>query len=254
MECKIKLMQYSYHDRKKKIRDGTFFLGIADMGYAYSEDEAKTVFSGQEWQNYIRLKRPGRRREIFWSRALAKTMLSAAIRHETSASGPDPSSIRIGKGMMDYPMVEGADIGFQVSIAHGKRYAAVLAFPNEVMFGIDLEEVSDVRRPFLMDGLSEEEIGLARRFRSDEEAGLVLWTAKEALGKFLRVGMTPDWRIYGVSGAEKENGRWEITFRYFPSLTVHTYIRDTYLFSVAGYRDLTFRETGTLPGILPFGR
>ncbi|SEW51893.1 4'-phosphopantetheinyl transferase family protein [Chitinophaga arvensicola] len=94
----------------------------------------------------------------------------------------------------------------QVSIAHSGSHAIAVVFPEGHPMGVDIEDTRNAR---LLSPLTPAEATLA----ADP---LLLWTAREALSKVLKTGLTIDLELLAVAAVSFESGFLIVTFAHFP--------------------------------------
>ena len=130
--------------------------------------------------------------------------------------------IRIENGILGNPVLTGDSLNRQISISHSKSYAAVLIGARDMIVGIDIEDILGRDREELNVALTDNELDFEEKFEDKESFKLTLWTAKEALSKFLRIGMTADWRIFEIASVLENKAGYDIGFRFFPDLKAYS--------------------------------
>ena len=106
---------------------------------------------------------------------------------------PDLRQIEIRAGVYGQPLVQhprAADA--EVTVSHSHGLAVALAYPAEYPMGIDLETISAVAAQVVIGELEAsppELTWLATGGVDAATACCVLWTAREALGKALKIGL-----------------------------------------------------------------
>ncbi|MEW9701801.1 4'-phosphopantetheinyl transferase superfamily protein [Paenibacillus sp. SI8] len=111
--------------------------------------------------------------------------------------------IHIQAGIFDQPILSSTTRNTQVSITHCNDYGAAIAFPEAHPMGIDFEKIDDKKRSAF-----ESQITLAEKENinalpiSLDTALTLLWSAKEALSKVLKTGLTTSFKVFEVSKIE----------------------------------------------------
>lgn len=130
------------------------------------------------------------------------------------ALGEALRQIGIGNGERGEPVVrvrDGDSSALGVSLSHVNGSGVAVAFPAAVRVGLDLERIDPKRAATVRRGVPlspEEEHWLQRTTLPEATALLVLWTAREALGKALGIGLACKWEslalqeIYPVGTAQ----------------------------------------------------
>jgi len=128
-----------------------------------------------------------KRQGFLLGRLAAKRALGALLQE------PDLRRIEIRSGVYGQPLVQHPQAGSAaVTVSHSHGLAVALAFPAEYPMGVDLETVSAVSARTIIGELeasAPEQAWLATASVDDATACCVLWTAREALGKALGIGL-----------------------------------------------------------------
>jgi 4'-phosphopantetheinyl transferase len=128
-----------------------------------------------------------KKQDFLLGRLAAKRALGALLPE------PDLRCIEIRAGDLGQPLVQHARAGSaEVTVSHSHGLAVALAYSAAYPMGIDLETVSAVSATTIIGELgtsASEQSWLAAAGVDDAIACCVLWTAREALGKALKVGL-----------------------------------------------------------------
>jgi 4'-phosphopantetheinyl transferase len=127
------------------------------------------------------------------------------------------SAVAIAAGVFNQPVVEG-NPGHPagVSISHSDHLACGLAFPEAHPMAIDVEEVDTSRTHIMLTQMGPYELDLALAQCADIDlAATLLWTAKEALSKALRCGLTCPCELLEIGQLETERGYYVGYFKNF---------------------------------------
>lgn len=180
-------------------------------------------------------------------RKLLKTFKTAKRRSEFIAGrraahhaieelfGPEASAAAILPGLMGEPVLRGASAGnIDISISHSGPWA--LAFASEAGFPvtIDIEQLNQKRRAALAEVLTRKEKLLFSDYT-------VAFSAKEALGKFLRCGFEASWQIFELSARKITDAGTEIRFKHFPAIRVLSLTAVNFVVSFAAHSDLKLK-------------
>ena len=148
-------------------------------------------------------------------RLAAKRALGALLEE------PDLRTIEIHPGIYGQPLVvhpRAATIEVSVSHSHGR--AVALAFPAEFPLGIDLETASAISAATIIGELGAtpaELTWLATGGVDDATACGVLWTARESLGKSLKIGLNCPLGMLGLAQIQGTGeGSWAGRYLNFP--------------------------------------
>lgn len=138
---------------------------------------------------------PLRRQSFLLGRTTAKRAVAVC------RGGVPPRSVRIRAGVFSQPVVDNnSGQPLCVSITHCENWVFSLAFPEDHPMGIDIEESRPGHRETILSQLTQSERCLgAAQPGSDQLWPLVFWTAKEALSKVLRCGLTCPMHVLELS-------------------------------------------------------
>ena len=176
------------------------------------EERALQLLGRSEAKTLAALTSPRRRQSFLLGRIAAK----AAILHHRRSS--DPLAIEIRSGIFGQPVVACAGPDpTGVSITHSSAGAAAVAFREEHPMGIDFETVDPAQLDVLRSALTPAERHMATEDPSGEPvAATALWTAKEALSKVLRCGLTAPFEVLALESFNPPAPAfWEGTFVNF---------------------------------------
>ena len=172
-------------------------------------------------------------------RLAAKRALGALLEE------PDLPRIEIRSGIYGQPLVHHPRAGsMEVSLSHSHGFAVALAFPAEYPMGIDLETVAAVSAATIIPelGASPPELtwlaaaGVARSTTGLDQATAcgVLWTAREALGKSLHIGLNSPLGMLALSEIQNTGeGTWAGRYLNFPQCQCLSQVKDGRVLSVA---------------------
>jgi len=205
--------------------------GLAELGTDF--------LSLDELGIYSNFKVDSRRSEFLAGRYIAKE----AVRQER----PDlfPKSINIVHGVWGFPLIHTPGLHrATVSIGHTQRCAAAIFYSsNTLPVGVDVEEIKEGNLPAFKRFISntEQELIASGQLPSLETMHLI-WSAKEAAGKALKVGFTIPENLYAISSIKCEEGFYLISFENLSML------------KVIGWVDGDFSICIASPSIWKFGK
>lgn len=182
----------------------THFESVAERVGTFLHPEEQKVFRA--------LKVDKRRTSYILGRYTAKFALGDCI-------GPSfiPSQTLIASGIFSQSVVHGQTAyPLGVCISHSDRMICSIAYPEEHPMAVDVEEIDPARTKIMLTQIGEAEEGRARLVcGSIELAATVVWTAKEALSKALRCGMTCPFELLEICDLEQRDGFYAGQFKNF---------------------------------------
>lgn len=139
---------------------------------------------------------------------LGRHAAKMAAQHFTNAP---PGEIRISSGVFGQPVLSCAGhCNLQVSISHSNERAIAIVFPEQHPMAVDIESLDSIKH--LPDENAPLPVGLPYQ---DGVLRMLLWTAREALSKVLKTGLTTELDILATDTVTAGNGFLTITFRHF---------------------------------------
>lgn len=156
-----------------------------------------------------------KREGFLLGRLAAKRALGALLEE------PDLRRIEIHSGIYGQPLVRHprAD-SVEVTVSHSHGLAVALAFPAAYPMGIDLETLSAISAPTILGELqaSPAELAWLATGAVDQATACgVLWTAREALGKALKIGLNSPLGILALAGIQPAGAQaWAGRYLRFP--------------------------------------
>jgi phosphopantetheinyl transferase len=149
---------------------------------------------------YGALRFPRKREGFLIGRLAAKRALAAML------SEPDLRRIEIHSGAFGQPMVHHPRAGCtEVTLSHSHGLAVALAYPGAWPMGVDLETVSPASAGTIIAQLQlspAEKAWLDAGLLDPDIACGVLWTAREALGKSMKIGLNCPLEILSLDRIE----------------------------------------------------
>lgn len=162
-----------------------------------------------------------RRRSFLLGRWAAKRAVGALL------PALSPSQIEVASGVFQQPLLRpGLPDPLGVSVSHSDRLACAVAFPDAHPLAIDVEDTTVDRSAVMTTQMLPRELDeAAAAWRDGDRHAATIWTAKEALSKVLRCGMTCPFTLLAVAeltaDAGVRGGRFEHFAQYrFQSWTL----------------------------------
>jgi len=180
------------------------------------ELQAPAAFlSEAELAGFSALRFPLKQQGFLLGRLAAKRALGALL------AEPDLRRIEIGSGVFGQPLVRHPRAeGIDVTLSHSHGLAVALAYPAESPLGVDLETVSEVAAGTILAELqlsAAEKAWLAARTIDEATACGVLWTAREALGKSMKIGLNCPLGVLSLGQLEPAGAAaWDCRYANFP--------------------------------------
>ena len=129
----------------------------------------------------------------------------------------DNSAVYIGRSPIGYPIVIPmcSKKLFNLEASYSRRYPYILnvLFPNDCLIGVDIELETNMYNNSLNSLFTIKEIELAQLI-----SPLALWSAKEALSKFIKTGLLASIDVFEIESVIYKNGYYEVLFKKFPSI------------------------------------
>lgn len=198
--------------RREGYHAGGSFAWVQTAEFGPIAERAGEFLHSDELDIFRGLKVERRRASYLLGRYAAKSALGKCL-----GPGFEPSRTLIASGIFNQPVVQSqAWRPLGVSISHSDRRVCSLAYPEEHPMAIDLEEIDEARTKVMMTQVGRDEGALAQSVcASLDLAATLVWTAKEALSKALRCGMTCPYELLEICGLEARDGIYIGRFKNF---------------------------------------
>jgi len=188
---------------------------LADTGTRFLSDEEADI--------YKEFKVDKRRNEFLAGRYIAKECVRQVF-PQLSAN-----LINIIHGVWGFPLIHTENLYHStVSIAHTDNYAAALfQTDNRYPAGIDIEEISEANISALEHFITEKERDLISAENFSMLKSLhIMWSAKEAVAKALKLGFNVPEDLYIISAIEMQEKMFHLYFEKLPMLKVVGWLQD----------------------------
>jgi len=141
------------------------------------------------------------------------------------ANGIPHAAIDVMPGCFQQPVVLApVDTPLGVSISHAATAACAIAFPDEHPMGVDVEEIDAARARVMKTQLVPRELAAIAPLGDEVTLAAAVWTAKEALSKVIRSGMTVPFELFEVDAPRRDGADVFGVFRNFGQYRFHTRI------------------------------
>ena len=168
----------------------------------------------------------------------------SAVTHYADLTAPP--EINIESGIFSQPILKlNYDEPLQVSISHSGNIAAAIVFPEAHPMAVDVECVNPDLVQAAKTQMTGREIELISGVDLPDDVKLtVMWTAKEALSKVLKVGMMTPFKLLEVTQIEQKEQFIECQFKNFGQYKALCFIRDDSVLSIISPKrsELIFSE------------
>jgi len=193
-------------------------------------DEVSAVLGPEEKEYFNSLKFSRRKTSFLLGRHSAKKALAAYYGEQ------ELQRIVIKPGVFNHPVVlyPNRD-SIQVTITHCDFLGAAIAYPETFPMGIDIEKTDTGKVPVMEQQATEREKEKLSFLPLSYENGLTfLWTAKEALSKIMKTGLTAPFHLYELENmAVDAGGQISGYFTNFPQYKAIAFSFGVYIFTVA---------------------
>ena len=138
-----------------------------------------------------------------------------------------PHAIDIVPGCFHQPVVHAhLDAPLGVSISHTASTACAAAFPEAHPMGIDAEDIDAARAAVMKTRCTARELDAIADTGDEVTLAGVVWTAKEAVSKVLRCGMTVPFELLEVEDLGRDGADAFGMFRNFPQYRFQSRVRE----------------------------
>ena len=190
------------------------------------------LLSDVELAQFGDLRFPQKQANFLIGRLAAKAALGALLKEA------DPRRITIASGVFGQPLVRhGRAAGMEVSLSHSQGLAVALAHSGESPLGLDLECVPAASAATLlaqMQPSAAESAWLSAGNIDSATACGLLWTAREALGKSMKIGLNCPLGTLALERIESAGDRaWSGRYANFPHSRCLTQIFDGRVLTLA---------------------
>lgn len=219
----------------KNLLKGTSYWLKSRYAYCYINSYVDTenkydfsFFSEEDYNYYINSSNINRKKEIYFGRLAINECL------KIYQSNAKKENIKINYGIFHYPLIDISDV--EISLSHTYNSVIAIAFPRELLMGIDIEIFSYRNLNVIRKNISSSEQRLLT-FQKNSEINrylLILWTSKEALSKALKIGFTANTEIFEIADVSFHSEYYITRFKNFPLFIGKSYILSEKVITVVG--------------------
>lgn len=205
-------------------KDGEFRATLAwavAADYESASERCESFLHPNELAYLRSLEFDRRKRSFLLGRLAAKQALARYLE-----GAIDPAAIEIVPGVFQQPVVRAGSIGpVGVSLAHSQRVACAVAYSELHPLAIDVEDPLPSRDDVIKTQLDPEELDrAAAAWPAGPSHCTMIWTAKEALSKILRCGMTCPFELLAVKELYAAGGLFGGQFANFTQYRFQTWV------------------------------
>ncbi|MES2310113.1 MAG: 4'-phosphopantetheinyl transferase superfamily protein [Verrucomicrobiota bacterium] len=169
---------------------------------------AQQEISSLEWDRSSAFQNDRARNAFLLGRRCAKRALTLL------ESNLDLKSISLLSGVAGNPILQGVFNPYEASISHSLDYAVAITSPAQHPVTLDLERIRPDRVEAIERMLTSHEIEMIQASSDPVSTSTLIWTAKEALSKWLRSGMSLHFKVLEVKSIQKEGDRISGSFSH----------------------------------------
>lgn len=153
----------------------------------------------------------------------------------------------ISNGIFGQPLLSPNNKQIQVSISHSNFIACSIAFENNILVGIDIENNNKKGIVNIRKILSREENELYNDLNVNESTkSIIFWTVKEALAKALKIGVISDWRLYEIQEISYNDNILLSKYKAFSRFNCISFFSQQFICSIAYPSNLKIKESQLL--------
>lgn len=217
-----------------------YFVAVREAELHAPEALPEAFLSESELARYGALRFTLKQQGFLLGRLAAKRALGALL------DEPDLRCIEIQSGAFGQPLVHHPRAGItEVTVSHSHGLAVALAYPGDSPMGVDLETVSAVSAGTVLGELQvsdAERAWLTAATVDQATACGVLWTAREALGKSMKVGLNCPLGILSLDHVEPTGAAaWVGRYVNFPQSRCVSQAIEGRVLSLAMPREIELR-------------
>ncbi|SHO44493.1 MBL fold metallo-hydrolase [Anaerocolumna xylanovorans] len=189
----------------------TFSVCIERMSSIIQDHSLNYYLSNKEKAELESIAFEKRRKEFVLGKQVSKKAISMlSVQNEFA-------DISIEHGIFHQPIVKlGTNENIQISLSHCNKYIVAIAFNESFPCAIDIEAVVPKNGEIIHSQLTEDEKNFLVKFENEKAMMYtVLWTAKEAISKILKTGLTSELNLYEINEIQKEGKIFRGTFKNF---------------------------------------
>ncbi len=225
---KIEILKYHFLFEIEDInisRSISFILYHSDL--ENKNDLLNTYLHENELAYYNTLEFDSRKNSYLLGRVASKLAIAEFFNKNWNTY----KNIYISRGFLGEPVILNSPL--IISISHSLKTAVACASANDMNVGIDLEYMENFKHINSIQMTQHEyKITLSHQLFNQKQWFAILWSAKESLVKFLKIGFTLTYEMLEIKNIIINKECLEIYFSHFLSLKCYTFINNNQILSV----------------------
>ncbi|WP_246362990.1 4'-phosphopantetheinyl transferase family protein [Paenibacillus alba] len=202
-------------------------FGICKIKDGNAKEMIKWHFHKSEQNKFDEIKYERRMNSYVVGRYAGKLAVSEFSAEE------DFRKIAIHNGIINQPYIISDSIrNVQISISHCNDLGVAIAFPDELLMGIDIEKIDPSKFVFLKSSLTPKEMDILKKFNSEEDILFMFWTIKESLSKVLKTGLTLPLELLEVKELTQHSAVYHSCFENFSQFCSVSVVSMGYICSI----------------------
>ena len=229
-----------YHQRlelKHRNCSKSAFLSLAYGSLSQLQTKRLGFLHPRETEYYDSLRFTKRQHSYLLGHYCAKKALKQYYPHL------ETKSILLKKGVLEQPLIDAPiHLKTHITLSHAEPLAAAIAYPEEYSIGIDIECIKSSIAQVMEDQLTakEKETIQIHPVYPPETKYTLYWTAKEAISKALRTGMTVPFTLFALKNLRWHSNYWIAEFEHFAQYQVISFlVGDHYVCSIVYPKEST---------------
>jgi 4'-phosphopantetheinyl transferase len=224
-------MLTSFVDKLMMHRADKTFIGYLSFVYADQEllqKNHEAILHRSEITYYQMITSEKRRCDFLLGR------LSAKLALQTPLSNDKHNTIWIQNGVFHHPVIKHNITDYRISISHSNHIGVSLAFEEQHPMAVDIELKDENTIDTIKTYLTANELTLLNaNFSSPCRMVVNLWSAKEALAKIIKTGLTVPIEWYEISTVDCGSKGIYFQFKNFIQYKVWSFDLQQYIVSIA---------------------
>jgi len=199
--------------------------------YQLAVENISQILHPGEMAYFITLKHERRQKSYLMGRYAGKKVLSSYFNESNL------TAIEIVQGIFGQPIVRYLSREMPgISLSHDNSFAAAIAFPDTHPMALDIETADEDKVKVIKSQLTDAEAEFVMSGMLPEYLLCTLfWTAKEAMSKILKCGLTIRFALLEVEISESDclTKEFHITFKNFPQYQAFGWILGNRVLTIA---------------------
>ncbi len=220
---------HSLELKRKAVIVRAFFAYVEKNQYNKIIDDLATFLHPNEIAYYENLVADKRKFSYLAGRYVAKLATAKYL------DEPNLTAIEICPGVFDQPIVKHLSTDTpDVTLSHCDDVAVAIATEPGHITGVDIENIDFAKTHVFKTQITDREAGLAEECFEDFRVGYhLIWTAKEALSKAIKCGLTVPFDILETEEYSRgANGAYVLRYKNFVQYKSVSWIVNNHLLSI----------------------